>query len=370
MTLAWRIERAQKVYVLQGRASMVGGSPIDWRRLDQMGQEVEPRGEMRVTPQGTATYTLAAVGQGGRRARSVTVEVMAEKPQRREPKIWYDDWDRFFRPGWQVPRDERLWQQIRCAATGPQITLSARPRAVFTDEEATLTWELTCSNCAQMSDAGSHTTLVEDLTRRSGTRATFGEGWGSLPPACSLNMIGETQVGALEGPGHYDWNIFAEGSQGGASSATVRVGFMPRPLFDACNADRHSAIEGALKDVYRRILDGCIRDDAGLDDAIAAFRDGWLNRAAFWARLRDELENIHLVTFRCNDTTDEEWRGGHWEEYTNVIDLDWSPNHGPRLHYVILHELIHKAGFHGDLEPHYTPDFIEAQAHNLASACS
>lgn len=32
--------------------------------------------------------------------------------------------------------------------------------------------------------------------------------------------------------------------------------------------------------------------------------------------------------------------------------------------------LIHKAGFHGDLEPHYTPDFIEAQAHNLACVCS
>jgi hypothetical protein len=61
---------------------------------------------------------------------------------------------------------------------------------------------------------------------------------------------------------------------------------------------------------------------------------------------------------------------GHWEEYTNVIDLDWSPNHAPLLHYVIVHELIHKAGFHGDLESHYTPDFIEAQAHNLASACS
>ena len=34
VTLAWRIDKAQKVYVLQGPASIVGGSSIHWRRLD------------------------------------------------------------------------------------------------------------------------------------------------------------------------------------------------------------------------------------------------------------------------------------------------------------------------------------------------
>jgi hypothetical protein len=182
-------------------------------------------------------------------------------------------------------------------------------------------------------------------------------------------MGDEAEVSALEGPGLYDWSIFAEGSWGDAAIATVRVGFMPHPLFDGCNPERQGAIEVALKNIYHRLLDGCIRDNGELDDEVAAFADGRLHRLAFWSRLRAELENINLTTFRCLEVDDEEWRGGRWSEYTNEIELHWSPNFSPDLPYVILHELIHKSGFHSDLGDFYPADAIEEQAHQVSEAC-
>lgn len=364
-TLSWKVREAQKVYVLQSPAAMPGVLAIDWQQLGQKDEEVESEGRMAVSPKTTTAYIVVALGKRGRKAQSVILEVLREKPRRGEATFWYQGWE----PDWKLdPRlrfDEGVRRWRSCFGRDAAVTFSATPRANFIDEEATLAWKIACSDCAQMSSGGSHIILVEDLDRPSGTRVASESVWGADPFACSLNMEGSGNVGAWEGPGFYYWNIFAEGSWGAADSATVRVCFLPHPQFDSCNARRRDTIESALKNIYLRLLDGCIRDDDDLDDEVAAFNDGHLDRLAFWRRLLAEVENINLTTFRCVELDDEGWVAGRLD-YTNEIEINWSHNPGSA---VILHELIHKSGFHGALREHYGRNEIEEQVDLITWSC-
>jgi hypothetical protein len=182
-------------------------------------------------------------------------------------------------------------------------------------------------------------------------------------------MSGRTDWPATDGAGIYSWIITAQGPLQAIVTAWADTAFLPHPRIEACSAERQAAIESALKDVCASLGNGCIRDTVGLDLVIHAFQEGRLTREEVWNRLMAQLLNLQLITFSCVDSSDEAWRDGHWTEFTNGIELQWSPSHEPDLPRVILRELVRKCGFNGDLEPFYGAEDVMAQARGVAGAC-
>jgi hypothetical protein len=263
---------------------------------------------------------------------------------------------------------EHWWRWLACIGR-THIDFTADPRAAFVDELVTLTWRIVCSDCARMDGEDFRAVLQEDLTARSGTAGHLVEANGFLAAPCSLDMSGSTDWIASDGAGIYTWVITARGPLGATVTGWADAAFLPHPRIDACNGERQAAIESAVKSVCAALGNGCIRDTAALDLVIHAFRDGRLTRAEVWERLIDQLVNLQLITFSCVDSNDEDWRDGHWTEFTNGIELQWSPNHEPDLPRVILRELVRKCGFNGDIEPFYGVDDVRMQADGVAGAC-
>lgn len=265
------------------------------------------------------------------------------------------------------PADDRPFCLARAR---PVVDVSVRPRVAFEGAGTQMSWTTRCASCATLSERVTYDHVVEDLRQRSGTRYLFTEGMDSGErPECeasTLDLVGKATMRAIEGPGEYEWTIEAQDRNGVSNTGTVLAAFLPRPVLDVCSSARSAGIEQALTAIYRRLLEGCIRDDVGLD-VVPAFDDGHLGRLAFYLRLKGELQNVGLITFGCNDVKDNGWQDARWREFGNRIDLYWSPRHAPDLPYAILHELIRKVGFNGDLP--YTPDFIQGQIEAVTAAC-
>jgi hypothetical protein len=212
--------------------------------------------------------------------------------------------------------------------------------------------------------------LKPDLEYRSGTSIDHFEGggwWWPFAPRRNEWLLSGDFFG-LESGCEKVLRVSVHDDRGRSDRAEALVGFLPHPTFIGCDAVRQQDIEAALLDIYCCLLQNqCLLQNRDLDHHIAAFRDGHLNRTFVWYDLLAMLENLHLITFRCRDVADADWLGGQWTEYTNEIELQWSPHHRPNLFYVILHELIHKVGFHGDLLTHYTEAEIEHQAQQLSA---
>ncbi len=167
----------------------------------------------------------------------------------------------------------------------------------------------------------------------------------------------------------WSWTVLAEDHRGRSERATVRAWFLPHPLFDGCSRGRREEIEEALLEICGLLQQGCLMRAAGLDHSVAAFRDGHLTRVQLIDDMARQLWNLHLITFRCADVADADWRGGLWDEFSNQIELQWSPSHRPNLAYLIFHELVQKVGFNGDLSAFYTDAQIESQAREVARTC-
>jgi hypothetical protein len=371
VTLLWRAEHVEQLYLLPsltGRGGMFKAPRIQWAQLDQLGEKVALQDKATLIPQVTTTYVLAGVRQGDTCYRCVTIDVLTEPAQTPKPLTWYawhEDADRWY-------REEALYDTTSCYRLTPIIDLTLRDRVLYLGEDNRLEWWVRCAVRVGSLENWLKFELVEDLGCRSGTRLVSLLGdevlHSSVPPRDNITVSPRWGLS-----GHNYWTINARGMRGFGATATVDGAWLPRANFESCDVlgrqNRQKKIEQALLAVCEKLLDGCIIGNRALDRDVRAFREGHLTRLEVWEGLLAQLENLNLITFRCLDVRDAEWRGGRFVEYSNVIELQWSPSFEPNLPYVILHELLHKAAFNGDLLPFYSESEIEEQAQLVATSC-
>lgn len=382
--LSWKVANAERAYLLQqpGCPFEITGVVVEWAELEQSGKAVNLHGEIKLVPKFSTTFIIAAVGQAGRWAKSITVRVDSKKALR---TIKAKTWNHFDEPPGPeefinlYERDRDLRRAVVCAIRGPQVELSIDRCCLYTDEPAHIEWHVTCANCV---DGWTHihgARLEEDRTSRSGTQVEYffeGEGLTRIDTItrCLLPRRGDIDVNHVvafgtEPGSEWTWTVLAEDHRGRSEVGSVTAWFLPHPRIEGCSPARRVEIEEALLKLCGLLQHGCIAGASGLDRSVAAFRDGHLARSRVASELTRQLWNLDIITFKCADVSDADWRGSQWEEFTNVIELQWSPSHRPYLPYVILHELLHKVGFNGDLSPFYRDVQIEHQANQVARAC-
>jgi len=388
-TVQWNVQRAEEATFWTSTVLPEAPEPLDWQRISMLGQKVALSDKVELTPEETTACYIVAKGGFGLRGIRIVIEVIPEelaptrKPETWEPQKrylarmtdtshvgWIDLPAKLNHPefatGFEfVMKLAETWY----AGTPPNISMSVSQKVMFSDETSTLSWTITNANSAEMGENISKTFLAVDLTSTSGTKLTGG-GYGAagMPPG-GLNLNGS---GTLTGQGFYTsghrvFCITAHNIAGLSATASKWMDTLPVPQFKGSStATRKSDIRSAIKTIDEYLRNGSIYNDTALDTSVAAFKNGHLNRKEFWARLLAELENIKLDTFNCQVTTDANWGGGHWSDYSNEIKLDWSPSYTPNLEYVILHELVHKCGFNGNLLKYYAHSDIENQAHTIS----
>lgn len=377
--LSWKVENAESIYLIKkvGSPFEISGLAVAWNELEAMGKAVDSEGEVLLDINSTTTFIIAAVGRAGRWAKSTTLLVdQKEKDAAVQPKTWFrfddlPDPEDFLRLDM---RDRDLHRAILCAVRGPEVELSVDGCCFFTDQTAHLEWSVTCANCADMWVQMNGASLEEDLTVRSGTVVGYYFEGGGETPGCSLTMRGDGDadhsiVLGTEPGSMWSWTILAEDHRGRTDIETIAVWFLPRPIIEGCSPGRRAEIEAAILELCCLLHRGCIETATRLDRSVTAFRDGHLSRTRIALDLMHQITNLHLITFKCNDVDDVDWRGGVWDEYSNHIELQWSPSHRPYLAYIILHELLHKVGFNGDLSRFYTDAQIEHQVNQVARVC-
>jgi hypothetical protein len=359
-----------------------------------LGEKISLSEKVDLAPEATTAYYLVAKGILGMRGKRILIEVIQEELEPvRQPETWKPQ-ERFLarmedtlHVGWidrlakfTPSRTDihfaavlRLAERWLAGPTPPGINLSASTEVIFDDESSTLSWNISNSNCAEMGETLDKTGMVVDPTKTSGTKIAGG-GWGAggMPP-CGLPLSSSVQVSSqvsYGGPGHLQFWITAHNTAGESATATQWIDTLSVPQFKGTSTPtRISGIREALRAIDKKLRNGCICNDTALDTSVAAFTNGQLNRMELWARLLAELQNITLDTFNCQDVADDSWGAGHWVDYTNEIGLEWSYSNIPYLEYVILHELVHKSGFNGDLLTFYSKKDIEDQAHAVSGAC-
>ena len=301
LTFSWSARNADRLFIAQGPPGLRRHTGVAWVGVDRKGREAPTRGELTVTPSSNTVYTFAARGQNGRQSQSVHIDVVSPRAKPK-PTIWCQQWERL-PPDFRRRFEEGASRWAECFGRDASVSFSAADRVLYTDENTTLEWDIACSDCAEMSEGGTSVVLVADATQDSGTRIAHEVGWGSEPLVCSLDMNGRSTISALT-PGQYRWSISANAVWGSAAGASAHVASIPRANIEGANAERASEIERTIKTMAADLLNGCIRDASALDDDIAAFRDGWLNRFSFWARLLAEIENLNLITIQCEDVAE------------------------------------------------------------------
>ena len=131
---------------------------------------------------------------------------------------------------------------------------------------------------------------------------------------------------------------------------------------------RKAWIRNTLKVIEKKLRNGYILNHTSLDKTVAAFKDGYLSRQEIWANLLRLLQNMKLVTFICENTTNKNAASASFKSYSNNLYFRWKPtyNLGPS-EYAIMHELVHKVGFHDALLKYYSVASIENQTDLVAS---
>lgn len=335
-------KNAERAYLLQqpGCPFEIIGVVVEWAELEQSGKAVNLHGEIKLVPKFSTTFIIAAVGQAGRWTKSITVRVESKKAPR---TIMAKTWNHFDElPGPEefihlYERDRDLRRAMVCAIRGPQVELSIDRCCLYTDEPAHIVWHVTCSNCA---DGWTHihgARLEEDRTSRSGTQVEyFFEGGGSTQidtiARCQLPRRGDTDVNPVVAFGTepcsvWTCTVLAEDHHGRSEVGSVTAWFLPHPRIEGCSPPRRAEIEEALLELCGLLQRGCIAGASDLDRNMAAFLDGHLARSRVASELTRQLWNLDIITFKCADVSDADWRRSRWGEFTNVIELQWSPSH-------------------------------------------
>lgn len=390
--LSWDVKGAKEAILWKSSLLPEAPEPLNWPKISRLGEKVKLRDKAEIIPEDTTSYYLLAKGSLGLHGNRIVVEVMPDKKGELQTEIWrpqkqfLDRMEDRSHVGWierptkVLPSGasadfeviSKIAEKWHSGSTSPGINLSASMGVIFEDEFSTLSWAISNANCAEMSETFSKTGMTVDQAKVSGTKITGG-GWGAggMPP-CALLLNGSVKVTgqAPFGSSYRRWWVTAHNTAGLSATSWRWIDVLSVPNFKGSSTPtRISGIRNALRTVDTMLRKGCIYNDAALDTTVAAFKNGHLKRTELWARLLAELQNIKLTTFNCKDVADKDWGGGHWGDYTNEIILDWSPSHTPYLEYVILHELVHKCGFNGDLLKFYSTADIENQAHAVSGAC-
>jgi len=219
--------------------------------------------------------------------------------------------------------------------------------------------------------AGHFRDLIFDESQVEGTRySTVPGGFGNWGRSCNLGNggPGSTYLSHL-GAGTSTLTVSTRNANGTLTYTSADVDALPRAKkFSGCSSSHKQEIESAIKKVVKELQTGCIRDNAALDNTIAAFDDRLLSRSAFHERILDELHNLDNISFICEQMSS----CARWGDHTNEIKLNFETcgDNGPNVPYVVMHELAHKAGFNGSLLGHYTHKSIEEQAHDVLEACN
>ena len=381
VVLRWSVEGAEEVALWAEPGAPVPAEAVDWEAISEFGERVELAVEIPLPVEETTTFYLVAKAPLGMAGTAVVVEVLEEveplepeewTSQRHSPKAWITP------PA--IPASSAMLSQVKPASAAasysglaspapPRISISVSPRVIFTNGSATLSWNIT--NAKEFGYCESrHVTFMAPASTFSGTRITGGAVGSGCTPPLQRGFSGTYTIRPPSQAGHRRESFYATNASGQSSTAEEWVDILSIPRFQGCNASRERDIRHALLDIDQHLRTGCIYNDTGLDKTVAAFKKGQLSREGVWWNLLAQLQNLHLVTFKCNNVTDRQWVAGRWWDFSNTINLNWSPSHTPRLEYVILHELIHKVGFHSGLYRYgYSKAQIENQAHAVTSAC-
>jgi len=391
VALGWSVKKAEEATLWKSTVLPSAPEPLDWMRINQLGEKVNLTDEVELTPEETTGYYLVAKTPLGMSGRRIVVEVVGKEKPMPEPEIWEPQKDFLERMeershvGWIEPTAKPTPSVIAelisrfperfFASPGPgfppTIKMSAIPEVIFEDESSILSWNITNANCATMGNTVRKTLMVAWAGSYSGTKITGGGiGHGGMP-SCVLSLSDSQKItGQPLGSRHERWHISAHNAMGKSSVASKWLDVLSIPKFTgACNAARKAFIRNAIKTIDKKLRDGCIYNDTALDTKVAAFKNGHLSRKGFWARLLAELQNIKLVTFACKDAKDKDWVGGQWPWFSNVITVQWSPSHTPGP-YLIFLLLIFKCGFNlGLYKFGYSKTEVQDQAYKVADAC-
>ena len=397
VVLRWNSIEAEEAFFWKTTVMPTAPEPLDWWRISDLAEKVRLTDEVTLTPEETTAYFLIANNCKGICGKRIVVEVIEEQQLPEETficnpsKAVLKKMEIIPQVGWigQSNRPELLNEiivsQIKLlgkewsAPTDPPIIkISANPEVIFEDESTTLSWNIANANYAEHSMITRGSYLLVDLFKPSGTKQDGGK-WGSggSPPCKNAKCMNGSWsiVGKAHKQQHIIVSIKASNILGKTKAASQWVDVLSIPKFKGTYTKSYSGyksreawIRNTLKYIDKKLREGYILNNSGLDKKVLAFKDGHLSRQQIWANLLRLLQNIKLVTFICEETTNKNAASASFKSYSNDFYFRWKPSYnlGPS-EYAVLHEMVHKVGFHDSLLKYYSVSSIENQTDLVAS---
>ncbi len=258
----------------------------------------------------------------------------------------------------------------------PTVTVSMNPEVIYIGESATLSWNVTGAIEVGRGVSIHHMGLIASGTSVSGTALDGGSWGGGGAPFGASGFLGSETIDnknpLIYKPSWQTWGFFAQDSFGNSAGSTVRLNIIPEPKFTgSVTPQRKDTIKSAIRDVTKKIMAGGIYWDTSLDTTVDAFKKKLISRTALWYNIRNELFNMNLITFKFVENEDPKKHfAGRWGDYSNEIELEFSSLYNPYYEFVILHELIHKCGFNGELQYKGLYSKTELEDQNYLIGCS
>jgi hypothetical protein len=404
--LRWAVKEAEEATMWESKVLPTAPEPLDWGRISHLGKPIKRADKLEVKPEKTTAYYLVAKTQRGLRGKRIVVEVKVKKKTSLKPFICspsikvYDKMESRPHIGWigkpfkpavdevilaQIQAALKLAQQWNSPPLPPMINIVANPKVIFEDESCVFSWNVSNANSVRCSLNESADYLLADSSDPSGTKHDGGGiGHGDwLPctdPAC---MSSTWTIGGPALKQRNSWfHVWADNVLGGSATAGQWTDILSIPNFTGNYttpysgfSSRQAWIRDTLKKIDEKLRNGCILSDVSLDQTVDAFKQGYLSRQEVWANLLCALQNMKLVTFKCENLlgTDQsviDTPPASFQPYSNLLIFRWKPDLGlGPTEYAIMHELVHKCGFHNDLLMYYSGSDIEYQTDLVASAC-
>jgi hypothetical protein len=385
VTLRWNVQRAEEARLFLSVETAASGW-LNWGEIARLGESVPLEGTKELSvEETTGAYLVAhsALAQAGTRVRIEVQGAAAETaPFTCQPDGLIQA-KMIFQPhlapiGWvcipALPLGEPVWprwpragEEWNCCAA-PSLSLTVGQAVIFQDESTTVNWQATNAAFANLGYHDQYSILLADASQIGATRQNGG-GYGAGGwPGNGTPLSGSATCGGQPHFRFESWYLSATNAAGQAAGTSLWLDVLSVPQFKGmATAARQVNIRNAIRDILGKLRQGCILNDAALDQTVGAFQKKLLSRAEVWWRLVTALQNLVLITFDCQDVTSG--AVGSWSTHSNDIILRWLPNGGPNLPYVILHELVHKVGFHSGLYSAFSGPEIESQCDTVASSC-